>query len=167
MNNTLPISYSSSSIVIALLRDSNGSASTTFVAFDSHDLVVKRTQRHAELSPCVEVVGRGDGSAGALLLTDRQELNESLSALNRWRVGASVRVDVVGPSVAGDGSHVGTLATGVVGTVGFDDVVLVQRTGGPAVDGKEAISAGCEVCGAVCDGSAGPLPVSILVPKFE
>jgi hypothetical protein len=81
-------------------------------------------QVQSEAGPCFEVRCGGDGSGGALGLADGPVLLKGRGALDGGLVGAGAHVDVVGSSVAGDGSLLLGAAGGVVGAEGFDNVVL-------------------------------------------
>jgi len=52
--------------------------------------------------PGVEVVGDGDGTAGAASAADRDILVEGAGTLDGWLVGARVLPDGVGAAVTGD-----------------------------------------------------------------
>lgn len=61
---------------------------------------------HVGGAPGVEVVGHGDGSAGALAATDGPELLEGGGSLNGGLVGARGDEDVVGAAVGCHGALV-------------------------------------------------------------
>jgi hypothetical protein len=124
------------------LADSNVGRAAAVVALGSHNLIVVGAQAHAKLTPSIEVVGGGHGTAGTLALTDRPVLLEGSSTNDGWLVGTGRDVDVVSSAIAGDGSLLGATRTRVVGTVRLDDVVLNERVGRPAVDGEVAVAIG-------------------------
>ena len=90
------------------------------------------------------MVRRGDCASGTLRCANRPVLLKGCRALNRRRIGPSSLVDFVRASVAGDGSLVGQPCTGVVCTIVLDNVVLDERTCGPAIYGKIGVTAGAE-----------------------
>lgn len=90
------------------------------------------------------MVRGGYGSANALALADRPVLLKGRGALDGGLVGAGGLVDIVCSSVSGHGPLLCGAAGRVVGAVGFDDVVLDERVGSPAVDSEVAIAIGIE-----------------------
>lgn len=113
-----------------------------------------RAELETVRGPCVEVVGGGDGAAGALGLADRPVLVEGARALDGGLVDPLGAVDVVGGAVRDHGAEAGGAGGRVVGAEVLDDVVLDQGVGGPAVDREVAVAVG--VVGArVRDRSAG------------
>ena len=119
----------------ASLADSEISRASAEVAFDSNDLVVVGAKLHAEAGPGVEVVGESDGSGRALVAADRPELLEGAGALDRGGVGALVGVDIVGVTVSGDRTLLGSTAAWVecaevLHNVVFDQGVPLLKTCG-------------------------------------
>src|SRR5690606_12985936 len=95
----------------------------------------------ARAGPGVEVRAGVDRAGAAVALADAPVLREGPGALDGGLVvahgvqeGVRASVDVGGAAVVGS-------ATGVVRAVGFDDVVLHQRVGGPAVERQVAVAA--------------------------
>ena len=88
-----------------------------------------------------------DRAADPLRGADRPVLLKGRCTQDRRLVGPGALVDVVGPSVAGDGTLVGQPAGWVVGPVALDDVVFDEWGGGPAVDGEVGVSAWGEGAG--------------------
>jgi hypothetical protein len=105
------------------------------------------------LSPSIEVVRSVDRTADALLRADAPVLRESLGAVDRGRVDAGARVDLVLAAVGLHGALVGQLAGGVVGAVRVEDVVFDERRARPAVNAQVGVAVGFEGA-AVFDGSA-------------
>jgi len=97
------------------------------------------------------VVCGGDGSADALRGADGPVLLEGPGALDGGLVGACAHVDVVCSSVTSDGALLLGAGGGVVGAEGFDDVILDERVGGPAVDGEITVAVGIVGAGVVDD----------------
>ena len=95
-----------------------------------------------------------DGAAGALGLADGPVLIEGGGALDGGLVGAHAQVDVVRAAVAGDGAFVRQPAGGVVCAQVFEDVVLDERAGRPAVHRQVAVPVGF-VVGCVADRAEG------------
>jgi hypothetical protein len=98
------------------------------------------TQLHVQFSPRIEVVSDGDGSAGALGLTNRPVLLEGSSTDDGWLVGTGALVDIVGGAVADNRTLLGGSAGWVVGSEVLDDVVFDQGVLGPSVDGEVAVA---------------------------
>jgi hypothetical protein len=90
------------------------------------------------------VVGSSNGSAGALVATDRPVLVESSSAGDGRLVDLGVGVDIVDGSITGNSSLVGHAVSGVVVAVVFQDIVLDEGAGGPAVNSEVSITGGAE-----------------------
>jgi hypothetical protein len=105
------------------------------------------------LSPSIEVVRSVDRTADALLRADAPVLRESLGAVDRGRVDAGARVDLVLAAVGLHGALVGQLAGGVVGAVRVEDVVFDERRARPAVDAEVGVAVWLESA-AVFDGSS-------------
>lgn len=98
------------------------------------------------------MVSSVNGTANALLRANAPVLGESLGAVDRRRIDAGARVDLVLAAVGLHGALVGQLAGGVVGAVGVEDVVFDERRTGPAVDAEVGVAVGLEGA-AVLDGS--------------
>jgi hypothetical protein len=111
-----------------------------------------RAQVQANAGPGVEVIACGDGSADALGGADGPVLLEGSGAFDRWSVCACAHVNIVCSAIAGDGAFLGGAGRRVVGAVRFDDVILDERVGGPAVDSKIAVTIGA-VSARIGDGS--------------
>lgn len=69
------------------------------------------------------VAGR-DCSADAFGLADGPVLLKGLCTIDGWGVGSRANVDVVGATITGDGTLLGSPAGRVVSTEGLDDVIL-------------------------------------------
>lgn len=107
------------------------------VALDGQDLVVPLVAEvEAGVAPGVDVVGKGDGAAGALVAAHRPELLKGLGAVDGGLVVAGADQDVVGAAVRGEGPAVGGARRRVVAAKALHHVVLDQRVARPAVDGQ-------------------------------
>lgn len=113
--------------------DAGGPAAVVSLRGDDH--IVVRTEVQSDAGPGVEVVCGGDGSADAVGCADGPVLLEGRGADDGGFVGACGHVDVVCASVAGDGPLLLRAGRGIVGPEGFDDVILNERAGRPAVYG--------------------------------
>ena len=122
------------------LGDSDVSRTRGLVTLSGNNLVVVGSELQAKLGPGVEVVGSGDGTRRALVLTDAPVLVEGSGTRDGRLVGADTLVDVVDGAVGGDGAHVLETAAGVVGAVGLEDVVLDEGVLAPAVDGEVRVT---------------------------
>lgn len=132
------------------LTDTNLPFPASAPALHRDDLVVQGAEVQARGLPGVEVVGDGDGAAGAGALPNGDVLVEGGGALDGGLVDLGVFPDGVGGAVAGEGAFLGALL-GVADWV-FDDVVFDQGVGGPAVlDGLVVFQLGC-VGGGAYDG---------------
>lgn len=109
-----------------------GRSSSIVVTFSGQNLVVVRAEFHVQLRPSIEVVGGGHSTTLALGLANRDELVERRGSLNRWGIGASGLVDVVGGAVGGDSSNGGAELVGL--RVIFDHIVFNEGVRSPAVD---------------------------------
>lgn len=98
------------------------------------------TQAHTQRSPSIEVVGSGHGTAGTLATADGPVLVEGCSARNGWLVDLLVLIDIVGCSIAGNGTLVGHAAARVVGTVVLENVVLDKWASSPTINSKVSIT---------------------------
>ena len=105
-----------------------------------------------ESGPGIEVVLHGDGTTNTLALANRPVLLEGASAINGGLVGAGRDVDVVIATISREASLELSTTAGVVGSVGFNHVVLDQWRAGPAIDGKVSVTLGVEAS-AVVDGA--------------
>ena len=121
-------------------------------------------EAHAGLGPGVEVVGDGDGAAGALAVADGPELLEVGGALDRGRVVALADAHLVDAAVAGHGALVRGARRRVVRPKVLDNVVLDQRVARPAVDGQVAVAVGA-VGPAVVDGAVFELHFSVRIGR--
>src|SRR5690606_24663995 len=119
--------------------------SAALVALSRHDHVVVGSEVHTVAGPRVEVVPRGDGTAGPLGLADAPVLVEGPGAFDGGRVVPRGLVDVVGTTVGGHRAHVGT--GGPVGAPAFDDVVLHERVPRPPVEGQVGVTRRVEAGG--------------------
>lgn len=118
-----------------------GSGSTS-PALSRNDLVVERAQVHAKLLPLCNVVGKGDGAAGAALaLAHRDVLVEGGGALDGWLVDLLVLVDGVCRAIACECALHSALASAATRGAVLD-VVLDQRVRAPAVEGDEGGAGG-------------------------
>lgn len=120
--------------------DGDVGGSAALVSLRGDDLVVEGTHLEASGLPGVEVVGGGDGSAGAVGLPDGPELSKGGGSLDGGLVHALVEIDFVGSSVAGDCSLVGAARGRVIAAEALDDVVLDEGVGSPAVDGEVPVT---------------------------
>lgn len=126
------------------LRNSDGRRTTALVTLSGDNLVVEIAQVHSQLGPSIEVVGSGHSTAGALALADGPVLVEGRSALDGGLIDLLVLVDVVGSTIAIDGTLVGHAGARVVGAVVLEDVVFDERASSPAVNGKVGVTRGVE-----------------------
>ncbi len=107
------------------------------------------------LGPGVEVVGSGDGTGSALVLTDRPVLGEGGGTSDRGLVGASVGAEGVDGTVRGDRAELGHAAGArVEGAVALNNVVLGLRVVDPAVDSEVRAAVARRVLTGVLDGPA-------------
>jgi hypothetical protein len=127
-------------------------ATAALVAFSSNDLVVVLSKVETELGPGVEVVLHGNTTADTLALANRPVLLEGACAINGGLVGAGRDIDVVVSAVGGEASLVLSTAAGVVGSEGFDHVVLDQWRTSPAIDSEVAVTVGAEAS-TIVDGA--------------
>jgi hypothetical protein len=122
------------------LRDSNSGRARALVALGSHDHVVEGAEVEAGAGPGVNVGGKVDGAAGAVVGADRPVLLEGRGALDRGLVLARGLQEGVGGAVdvgAADGAG----GRGrVVAAEGLDDVELDQGRLGPAVEGEVPVA---------------------------
>lgn len=166
-------------IISKILGQGNAGSTSALVSLGGHDLVVVCSQSlqispqsasfhtasdtcpsegggietyQANLLPRSNVVREGDGTASPLALADAEVLIEGLSALNAGSVGADDLVDVVSAAVAGHGAQLRAGRTGVVGSVGLDDIVLNEGARGPAVESEQRVATSVEAS-RVCDGA--------------
>lgn len=114
---------------------------------------------HAIRCPLLEVVLKGNGTAAAARVSDRNVLLEGRGTLNRWLVGLLMLPNCVGSSIAGECALDGTLL-GRVACI-FHDVVFDERVGSPTVDGQETYTPGARERTREVDGSK-----AILLVKF-
>lgn len=112
------------------------------VSLRGNNLVIVRAQFQSSGGPRVEVVCGRDGSTGALGLADGPVLVEGRGTDDGRRVYALGLVDVVCSSVGGDGALPRGTGGRVISAEVFDDVVLDERVGGPAVDGEVTVAVG-------------------------
>ena len=124
------------------LGDSHSGRATAAVSFRGQDLVIECPQSHAEAFPRVEVVCRGDCSAGSVGLTDGPVLLKGRCSLDGGCVGTGCLINLVSTAVTGNGAFICKASAGVVGAEVLGDIVLDQRVGGPAVDREIAVAAG-------------------------
>ena len=106
-----------------------------------------RAEVHTVRSPGAEVVGSGDGTAGALVLANGPVLIESGGANDRRLVDLRVLVDIIVRTVTGQGAHMGHAVARVVASEVLQNVILNQRASSPAIDGEIGISVGGESAG--------------------
>lgn len=111
---------------IPLSRSRNGDVALPrrHVPLSSHNLVIMRTEVHAQLSPGVEMRCHIDGSALALARADGPVLLEGSGAGDGRLVGSGSLEDLVGGAVGGDGALLRGGGGGVVVAEGLDDIVL-------------------------------------------
>jgi hypothetical protein len=139
-NQISPFTTQDAILIPFHLRNSDGSRSAGLVTLGGHNLVVVGTQAQAQLLPSIEVVGSSNSSGGSLAGTHGPVLLEGRGTEDRRLVGTGGGEDVVGGAVAGDTADLLGGARWVVGAEVFDDVVLDEGVGGPAVDGKVGVS---------------------------
>jgi len=107
------------------------------IALSGHNHIVPLTKLQVALAPpLIKVLARVDGAADTLGAPDRPILVEGRRADNRRLVDAPCAVDVVHAAIVLDRAEAGGTCRRVVCAVGFDDVVLDQRVGGPSVERK-------------------------------
>jgi len=124
-----------------LAADGDGSRTTAVVALSSHNLVVPgRAQVHSSVLPCVEVVGKGNGSSSALVLADRPELLEGCSTDDGWLVGTGGLQDVISRAIRGNRTLLLSTGGWVVCAEVLNNIVLDERVLSPAVDGEVAVA---------------------------
>lgn len=124
------------------LADSDGSRARAKVSLHSNNLVVHRAESEAVRSPGVEVVGRVDRAAGAVVAADRPVLVKGGGSNDGGLVDTLGSVDVVDTAVRCNLTQLGSARGWVVGSKVLDDVVLDERVARPAVDGEVAVSVG-------------------------
>ena len=95
---------------------------------------------HAERSPGIEVVGRGDGTSLAVVTADRPVLGESRSTLDRRLVDTLGSQDVVSAAIGDDSAFLGGARGRIVRPEALHDVVLDQWALGPAVDAQVGVA---------------------------
>lgn len=125
----------------------NGNTRETaaLITFGSNDLVViSGTQVHAQIPPGIKVASgtntTTDGPSWVLLgVTDRPELLEGLSTIDRWCIETRGGQNVVVSAVTVYRSSPRGSGGWIVRTVGFNDVVLYEGVQCPAVDRKVTI----------------------------
>jgi hypothetical protein len=155
---------SDENLVLNRLGDSHGGLARAVVALDGKDLVVVVSEVKTSVLPGLEMSTGVDGTAGALVATDRPKLLEGLAVtLDGRSVGTGAGVDVVNGTIDGDLALLGRAGRGVVGTEALNDVVLDQRAAGPAVDGEVAVAVGL-VRARVLDSS---VTVSSQMPRHK
>jgi hypothetical protein len=98
------------------------------------------------------VILRRNSAPNPLLRANAPVLRERLGPIDRRRIHARARVDLVLAAVGRHGALVGQLAGRVVGAVRVEDVVFDQRGAGPAVDAEVGVAVWFEGAG-VFDGS--------------
>lgn len=110
-------------LLLTRTRDLDVGAAGAAEGLGGKDLVVVVAGLEAVLGPGAEVVLHVDGTRGALVLADREELGEGLGARDGGLVDLGVGADLVGRAVAGQGADLGAGGAGVVAVV-LDNVVL-------------------------------------------
>ena len=130
--------------MLHILLNSDSRRTATLITLRSHNLVVMSTQVHSQLSPGIEVVLSCNSSPNPLGLPNGPVLRECGGSFDRSGVGPGSRVNIVCGSVRGDSALVRTSTSRVIVAVGFHDVILDQRIGGPTVDGEVAVAIGSE-----------------------
>ena len=106
------------------LRDSNSRRARALVALSSHDHVVESAEVETGAGPGVNVRGKVDGAAGAVVGADRPVLLEGRGALDRGLVLARGLQEGVGGAVnVGAADSAGGRGR-VVAAEGLDDVEL-------------------------------------------
>jgi hypothetical protein len=101
-------------MLIDTLANCDISRAAALVTLTGNNLVVVRTQVHAERSPCIEVSSGVHAAAGAVALADGPVLLEGRGTLNGWLVSAGGLQDVVGSTIGGDRALQGRGGGGVV-----------------------------------------------------
>jgi hypothetical protein len=114
----------------------------------------------AKLGPSIKVVSSSNSTRRTLVLANTPVLVEGSGTRDGRLVCANALVDIVGRAVRGHGAHVLETAAGVVGAVGFEDVVLDEGVLAPAVDGEVGVSLG-GITALEIDGAGGALGPSL------
>lgn len=109
---------------------------------------------HPLLRPSIEMRLHIDTTAAALRLPDTPVLLKCAGAVDAGLVDARAERDVVDAAVGGDGAFALGVGGGVIGTVGFDDIVFDKGVASPAVDGEVTVALRGEGT-AVVDGAVG------------
>lgn len=104
--------------------DGDGSRATAEITLGGHNHVIVRSKVQANLSPRVEMVASGDGSAGTLALSNAPVLLECPGAFDGGSIGSSADVDIVGAAVARHRTLPRSTRAGVVGAEVFHDIIL-------------------------------------------
>jgi hypothetical protein len=103
------------------------------------NLIIMAPQLLSKLTPRIKMRLDINCAAHTLLLPNAPKLLESRRAINARLVGARGLQDIVGAAVGGDGTLFLSSRSGVVGTVGLDNVVLDQGVARPAVERDVAV----------------------------
>lgn len=119
--------------------NSNLRRSTALITLSSEDLIVVLSKLLSILGPRVEMVLDCNSASNTLTLPDAPELLECRRAVDAGLVDAGGLQNVVCAAIRGDGTLLLSSRAGVVGAVGFDDVVLDQRVAGPTVEGDVGV----------------------------
>lgn len=90
------------------------------------------------------MVLHGDSTANTLLGTDGPVLLEGPGSIDGRLVNTGGDSNIVGTTVSGDLALNLGAATGIVGAIGLDNIVLYKRVAGPSVDGEVAVTLGVE-----------------------
>lgn len=109
-------------------------------------------QIQSHIGPSIKMRLHINTAADSLTRPNRPILLKGLDPIDGSLVVTGRLVNIVCTAVGIDGSLVYSAVAGVIGTVGFYDVVFHERVAGPAVDGEVAVAGGGEVA-AVVDGS--------------
>jgi hypothetical protein len=117
-----------------------------------NDLVVVLAKVQTIARPGVKVILHVHAATNALSSAYRPVLLERPCAIDRRLVGAGRNRDIVCAAISLEAALALRTTAGVVGAVGFDDIVLDKGIASPAVDGKIAVTLRVEGA-AVVDGA--------------
>jgi len=115
---------SGSRITACAFADRDVARSAAVVSFSRNDLVVESSEWHAEGCPGIKMTRGSDSSGTTFRLADGPVLVKGRSTLDGWLVDTLALVDVVGTSVANDGSLMCQTRSWVIGTEVLKDVVF-------------------------------------------
>jgi hypothetical protein len=117
-----------------------------------NNLVVVLAKVHTIARPGVEMILHVHAATNALGSAYRPVLLERSCAIDRRLVGAGRNRDIVCAAVSLEATLALRTTAGVVGAVGFNNIVLDKGVSSPAVDGKIAVTLRIEGA-AIVDGA--------------